>query len=162
SLTSMRPERSRLSARLTAETTATTTILAVVVMARGSAPGARAGAPGASSAPLALAHVRGRRAREEVFARRREHVEDLRGLRERRLVLDATGDDRDRPGAAHASLGAEPEVHAAGEDPERLLVRMSVRGGVGPCLHRPPHDHSLLAREHAAGDLVRQLFFREV
>src|SRR2546426_7231015 len=100
---------------------------------------------------------RSRLAREEVLARRREDVHDLGVLREPRLVLHAARDDADVAGPARPLLAAQAELHRARDQPEDLLVRVLVGGGVGARLHRPPDDHLLVADEHAARDLVGDL-----
>src|SRR5512132_3579915 len=65
-------------------------------------------------------------------------------------------------GAAHHALVAEAEVHPAGDHPEDLLVRVPVAGGVRARLHRPPHEHLLVAAEDAARDLVADLLLGQL
>src|SRR5437879_3496694 len=107
---------------------------------------------------LRLLHIRRRAGTgEEVLARRREDVDDLRVFDKPGLVLDAAGDDAKIAGSARAALAAEAEVHSSRDHPEHLLVRVAVGGGVGARLHRPPDDHFLLTDENAPADLVGDL-----
>src|SRR5438270_10532531 len=107
---------------------------------------------------LPLLHIRRRAGTgEEVLARRREDVDDLRVFDKPGLVLDAAGDDAEIAGSARAALATEAEIHSSGDHPEHLLVRVAVGGGVGARLHRPPDDHFFLTDEHAPADLVGDL-----
>src|SRR6266478_5635572 len=113
---------------------------------------------GDAPSSLPLLHIRRRAGTgEEVLARRRKDVDDLRVFDEPGFVLDAAGDDAEIAGSARAVLAAEAEVHSSRDHPEHLLVRVAVGGGVGARLHRPPDDHFLLPDENAPADLVGDL-----
>jgi len=86
----------------------------------------------------------------------------LRVLGKPRFVLDAARNQAQVAGTTDPLVAAEAKLHLALEHPEDLLVRMLVSGRVRACLHRPPHDHFLVAGQDAARDLVRNLLLREI
>src|SRR5439155_19286736 len=86
-----------------------------------------------------------------------DYLQDLRVIQAPRLVLHTAHDDADVYGTARPLLAAQAELHRARDQPEDLLVRVLVGGGVGARLHRPPDHHLLVADEHAARDLVGDL-----
>jgi hypothetical protein len=108
----------------------------------------------------ALAHIGGFAAQQEVVARRREEIDNFAVFAKPSLVLRTSRNDHDVAGAADPLFAAEAELHLSLEHPHDLLVCVTVRLDVDASPDAPPYDHSSVAGENAAADLVADPLLR--
>src|SRR5215813_7170965 len=109
---------------------------------------------------LAVAHVGGFAANQEIVARRREEINHLGVFAEPCLVLRTSRNDHDVALAADPLFAAEAELHLALEHPHDLFICVTVRLDMDAGPDAPPYDHPLVAGENAAADLVADLLLK--
>jgi hypothetical protein len=106
---------------------------------------------------LAVTHVTGLAAGQEVVPRRREEIDYFGVLSEPSFMFHPSRDNEDVTFVTDAPIAAESELHRAREHPYNLLVWMIMRLHMDASLDAPPYQHPMVSREYAPANLFTDL-----